>query len=86
MEFTKVPQSTKLHYDGLKTFGDKDNNRTIPDDVTLPPMTKLLLEHQRSKLQPNKDTSQPLDIGLLMKGFKNDNNAQQAPCQVAILE
>jgi len=42
----------------------------MPEDIKLPPMTCLLLEHQSSKLLPGEDPTQPLEFDKLMRGFR----------------
>jgi len=66
--YMTMPLKELLQYNGLMEFGDKVFNGDIPQDLNLPPATWLLLEHQKSLLQPNEDTSHPLTFKGLAAG------------------
>jgi len=69
--FTQEPLKSLLQYDGLTPFGDDVfHGRPIPPDLNLPPMTQLLLEHQKGQLQPNETPKHELQFDDLMQGFK----------------
>jgi len=68
-EFTIEPLKSKLQYDGLTDFGKQITKGCIPEDIVLPKITRLLLEHQSSKLRPGEDPTQPLEFEKLMQGF-----------------
>jgi len=69
MAYTTMPLKVLLQYHGLTEFGDQVFNSDIPRELNLPPATQLLLEHQQSLLQPNKDTSHLLTFEGLTAGF-----------------
>ncbi len=69
-DFTIEPLKSKLQYDGLTDFGEQITKGCIPEDIVLPKMTRLLLEHQSSKLRPGEDPTQPLEFEKLMQGFR----------------
>jgi len=68
--YMQEPLQTLLNYDGLTKFADQVFQGKLPTKLNVPPVTQLLLEHQKSLLQPNEDTSHPLTFEGLMAGFK----------------
>jgi len=69
-DFTVKPLLSQLQYDGLSKFGEQVTWGGIPTEMNLNPMTKLLLEHQESKLLPGEEPTQPLEFDKLMNGFR----------------
>ena len=67
--YTVAPLKDLLQYNGLTEFSDQVFNGTIPEDLDVPKTTRLLLEHQKSAILPNKDTSHPLNFEGLMARF-----------------
>jgi len=69
-EFTTAPLKDLLQYDGLTEFGDQVFQGELPRDLNVTPVTRLLLEHQKSLLNPNEDTTHPLTFKGMAAGFK----------------
>jgi len=70
MPFTLEPLFGHLQYNRLTPFGDQIHAGKILDNVNISPMMPLLLEHQKSKLDPGEDLTMPLDFKSLMNRFK----------------
>jgi len=69
--FTQELLKSLLQYDGLTPFvNDVFHGRPISPDLNKPPMTQLLLEHQKGQLQPNETPKHELQFDSLMQGFK----------------
>jgi len=68
--FTWPPLSDLLGMSGTIPFANKIfKGIPIPPDLDIDPATCLLLQHQKSLLQPGECTVQPPKFELLMKGF-----------------
>jgi len=61
-EFTIKPLKSQLQYNGSTSFGDKVTQGSILMDMELPLLMQLLLKHQKSKLLPGEDPTQPLEF------------------------
>jgi len=70
LPYTIAPLNDLLGYDGLTEFGEQVMSGTIPPDIPVPPITKLLLQHQQSLVTPEESTDIPLTFDELMAGFK----------------
>jgi len=70
LPYTIAPLNNLLGYDGLTEFGEQVMSGTIPPDIPVPPVTKLLLQHQQSLVTPEESTDIPLTFDELMAGFK----------------
>jgi len=68
--YTQMPLNDLLQYNGLTDFGNQVFQGNLPPNLDVNPATRLLLEHQKSLIEPNENTTLPVTFDELMARFK----------------